>query len=455
MIGLIIKTLNTIPIVSALQMAEYRQYLATNYPQLTFQDRERVLSQLVNEIIDNYLSQFSPEFRQPLKDILFENGPALERFTIYASDIFKAGLKLADQTPAFIKEIATWTGQFEFSQSSREAVVAYLLQQKAAPVPAETPLTSRPDGAASLEPTRTPALNIAVPAQGKPVELPTVDFNPYVCPTEEQEVIDQGASGDYYQQLVAWFEMGEKFLQRYLSKLAKDKKTAVSAGLALLLLATCLWLVNHKARGKELPAMALQTKPSISNNQRPRSQLPEVTNGAQLTQADAKLFVTGSDVSVKPDYHRPTPIPAAPNTIVVGYVKMKTPEGLVDVPVRRYFERKLRVKATAYDLSVASCGKDRSHPEYGITRTGTRAKRGRTIAVDPKIIPLGRKVYIVFPEQYRHMNGIYIAEDTGKKIKGYRIDIFFGEDRNGMLTVNREARKFGRRKVEVYLLQDY
>jgi len=125
-----------------------------------------------------------------------------------------------------------------------------------------------------------------------------------------------------------------------------------------------------------------------------------------------------------------------------------------EVPVRRYFERKLRIKATAYDLSIASCGKDMSHPEYGITRTGTRAKRGRTIAVDPRIIPLGRKVYIKFPKKYRHMNGIYVAEDTGSKIKGYRIDIFLGEDLDGNAAVRREARRFGRRKVEVFLLQE-
>jgi 3D (Asp-Asp-Asp) domain-containing protein len=70
------------------------------------------------------------------------------------------------------------------------------------------------------------------------------------------------------------------------------------------------------------------------------------------------------------------------------------------------------------------------------------------------VIPLGRKVYIVFPKQYSHMNGIYVAEDTGRKIKGYRIDIFWGEDGAGEKQIRREARAFGRRKVEIYLLQD-
>ncbi|HEY9060487.1 MAG TPA: 3D domain-containing protein [Pseudobacteroides sp.] len=113
---------------------------------------------------------------------------------------------------------------------------------------------------------------------------------------------------------------------------------------------------------------------------------------------------------------------------------------------------KMQMVATAYDLSVKSCGKSPSHPAYGITKTGTRATIGRTIAVDPSIIPLRSKVYISFPEAYKNLNGIYIAEDTGSKIKGNKIDIFFGEDSPGDRTVNSLARKFGVQVVNVYVL---
>lgn len=51
------------------------------------------------------------------------------------------------------------------------------------------------------------------------------------------------------------------------------------------------------------------------------------------------------------------------------------------------------------------------------TATGSTPREGRTIAVDPKVIPFGSTVYI---EGY----GYYIAEDTGSAIKGNRIDIF-------------------------------
>lgn len=58
---------------------------------------------------------------------------------------------------------------------------------------------------------------------------------------------------------------------------------------------------------------------------------------------------------------------------------------------------------------------------YGAgTATGTRCTEGRTIAVDPRVIPLGSKVYI---EGF----GDFIAEDTGGAIKGNRIDIYLND----------------------------
>lgn len=52
----------------------------------------------------------------------------------------------------------------------------------------------------------------------------------------------------------------------------------------------------------------------------------------------------------------------------------------------------------------------------GNTASGTKPTPGRTIAVDPKVIPLGTRVII---------NGqIYVAEDIGGAIKGKKIDVF-------------------------------
>lgn len=77
-------------------------------------------------------------------------------------------------------------------------------------------------------------------------------------------------------------------------------------------------------------------------------------------------------------------------------------------------------KLTGYCGCAACCGKTDCK-----TATGTHATQGKTIAVDPKIIPYGSEVIID--------GEIYIAEDCGGAIKGNRIDIFFN-DHNEALT---------------------
>lgn len=70
-------------------------------------------------------------------------------------------------------------------------------------------------------------------------------------------------------------------------------------------------------------------------------------------------------------------------------------------------------KLTAYCPCPACCGEWAD----GITYTGTTATQGRTIAVDPDVIPLGSSVEIA--------GHTYIAEDIGGAIQGNRIDVYF------------------------------
>lgn len=71
----------------------------------------------------------------------------------------------------------------------------------------------------------------------------------------------------------------------------------------------------------------------------------------------------------------------------------------------------------------------------GLTYTETVATEGRTIAVDPEVIPLGSIVEV---------NGNkYIAEDIGGAIKGNRLDIFFNS--------HEDALEWGVQYHDVYL----
>ncbi|MBU5592131.1 DUF348 domain-containing protein [Clostridium sp. MSJ-4] len=97
------------------------------------------------------------------------------------------------------------------------------------------------------------------------------------------------------------------------------------------------------------------------------------------------------------------------------------------------YKKSMKVKATAYYNS----GSNGNH----ITATGTSTRRNpggySSIAVDPRVIPLGTRVYV---EGY----GYAIAEDTGGAIKGNTIDVFFPSAS--------ETYNWGVKYVNVYIL---
>lgn len=88
--------------------------------------------------------------------------------------------------------------------------------------------------------------------------------------------------------------------------------------------------------------------------------------------------------------------------------------------------RGITMTASAYGSSAQNGGNG-----SGMTATGTTPSQGRTCAVDPRIIPLGSKIYIMCPS-HPNINGEYTAEDTGGAIQGNRVDIYFA-NRQDML----------------------
>ena len=93
----------------------------------------------------------------------------------------------------------------------------------------------------------------------------------------------------------------------------------------------------------------------------------------------------------------------------------------------------LSCKATAYTTQRQSWKK---------TATGTTARVG-AIAVDPKVIPYGTRMFIVSADG-SITYGVATAEDCGGNIKGNRIDLFFD--------TYTECISFGVRTCDVYLL---
>jgi 3D (Asp-Asp-Asp) domain-containing protein len=89
-----------------------------------------------------------------------------------------------------------------------------------------------------------------------------------------------------------------------------------------------------------------------------------------------------------------------------------------------------------YFVATGYSANDPAQGTNNITATGKEIKKGM-IAVDSKIIPLGTRIEI------KDM-GVFFAEDTGGKIKGNRIDIYF--------ETKEEAKEFGRQAIWVRVL---
>ena len=94
---------------------------------------------------------------------------------------------------------------------------------------------------------------------------------------------------------------------------------------------------------------------------------------------------------------------------------------------------------TAYCICKKCCGKDESHPAYGITASGRPAEPYVSVAVDPFLIPLGSTVFIDYGDGVLQE---FRADDTGGSVNGAHIDV--------CMTTHEEALEHGVQEARVY-----
>ena len=111
--------------------------------------------------------------------------------------------------------------------------------------------------------------------------------------------------------------------------------------------------------------------------------------------------------------------------------KMNKPAEAISLNLGEY-------KLTAYCPCKKCCGKW-SYEVTGVkkkTASGTYPEPNKTVAADTSILPFGSKIMI--------NNQEYVVEDTGKKVKGKHIDVYF-EDHD-------EALNFGRQFTDIFMI---
>lgn len=123
--------------------------------------------------------------------------------------------------------------------------------------------------------------------------------------------------------------------------------------------------------------------------------------------------------------------------LISGEIVTRTVEKLdalaADTQITQNFKNLGSFRLSFYCTCEKCCGAYAT----GLTKSGTTVTEGRTIAVDPKVIPLGSRVYI---DGY----GVFIAEDVGSAIKENKIDIAVGN--------HEQALKLGIDEATVYLV---
>lgn len=118
-----------------------------------------------------------------------------------------------------------------------------------------------------------------------------------------------------------------------------------------------------------------------------------------------------------------------PGGVIIG-------EGTITLPTGEVltFYDTMQVRASAYTHTDAGCD--------FITSTGTTVRIG-TVAVDPKVIPYGTRMFIIANDG-SYVYGIATAEDCGGSIKNDRVDLYY--------PTYSECIQFGRRDCTVYFL---
>ncbi|MBS9804735.1 cell wall-binding protein EntD [Bacillus cereus] len=166
-------------------------------------------------------------------------------------------------------------------------------------------------------------------------------------------------------------------------------------------------------------APVIEKKEVVTQEEAPVRTNTPVKNNTAVKSKDSSKNVESSKPVVK---EKPVAKPVAKST------ETSAPAG----------GREITVEATAY---TADPGENGSYGGRVLTAMGhdlTANPNMKVIAVDPKVIPLGSKVWV---EGY----GEAIAGDTGGAIKGNRIDVLVGSDGS--------ANSWGRKSVKVKVIQ--
>lgn len=445
MLAAFVADLRSTPIVTYQNVTVIRNYIADKYPGLSLEKSTLMLADAVRQIVDQKIRAISEKYRAAIRENLFRNVARRTGFQINAADVLEASLPLGWAGEDLAAEVCCWIHQTIKKMVPLEMLHGFYhqLSDRYAKDPGRNleVLAARIDQAGLLK-ERAAACREERLRQRR-IVLSQLEKEANNKPREDEELVAEPAAA---------LEKEPSFdtavpkpapvpSPKRAGYLSRRITVFTTAGMMVILALFMINLVRESVKETENAVLA------SSGIRRPakhfESSYAAIADTANETGVASP---TGTDIQVTGNQQTETVGAVDPGDVGRSDAEIG--------PINENAAQEFLVDATAYDLSSESCGKTREHPLYGITRSGVKASAGRTIAVDPEIIPLGSKVYITFPENYSYLDGIYIAEDTGRLIKGRRIDLFLGEDLPGERNVYQDALKFGVQKVKLEILEN-
>ncbi len=211
-------------------------------------------------------------------------------------------------------------------------------------------------------------------------------------------------------------------------KLSHKLTDTLSAGMEIVVIRSATKIIKET----EIIPYTSETKESDTLYVGTTSTAQKGKNG-EITLTYEVVYEDGKQVSKKLISKETTK--AVQNEVILKGTKVKAPAsfGAKMSKAELAGAKMINVTATAY------CN---SSDGGQITALGNKTGFG-IVAVDPRVIPLGSKLYITSADG-SYVYGYCIAGDTGGAIKGNRVDLFLGSES--------ECRAFGRRPMQVYIL---
>ena len=199
------------------------------------------------------------------------------------------------------------------------------------------------------------------------------------------------------------------------------------------------------ADGDEITVVIVSTKVVEEKDTIPYKTV--YVDDSTLYKGESEVETEGQEGSVTRKYRVTYEDGAEVSRELISEVKTEPVNKVIAVGTKVYFtnnrgfndsySKAFNMTATAYSPTPENWG-------YS-TASGNRAREG-VVAVDPRLIPLGTKLYIKSNVPGVADYGYCIAWDTGGSIKNMRIDLFMESES--------ACNRFGVRNVSVYVLED-